>query len=236
MRIVMMKFDPTRTKDKNLAARLTAFLNSVLRTGQHEQGASYRAMVANCSIAEKDVGRILGECGATMKRIVDCICECLGHEAHKHGHRPLVQMAYSGGCGRFELVLYPPFNNESSFEDASVAVREMVQHIMDNPSDFVQSANCKMPPRLQLDDWMCPNKKCRNVCFARRSSCFQCGEPKPAEWTPAHLARHGKQKRIRNLCSFMRCEGSHARDINLERSPLCPMPLRQTKQAASCFP
>ena len=200
MRIVMMKFDPTRTKDKNLAARLTAFLQSVLRTGQHEKGEPYRGMVTNCSIPEKDVGRILGECGATMKRVVECICECLNHDERKHGHRPLVQMAYSNGCSRFELVLYPPFNNESSFEDASIAVREMVQHILKNPSDFAGSANCKMPPRLQLDDWMCPNKKCRNVCFARRATCLRCGEPKPAEWTPAHLARDGKQKRIRTLC------------------------------------
>ena len=196
----MMKFDPTRSKDKNVAARLTSFLQSVLRTSQHDQGAPYHGMVPGCSIPEKDVGWILGESGATMKRVVRCICECLGHDDKKHGHRPLVQMAYSDGCGRFEVVLYPPFNNEASFDDACIAVREMVQHIIDNPADFAQTANCKMPPRLQLDDWVCPNKRCKNVCFARRRSCFLCGELKPAEWTAAHLARDGKQKRIRPSC------------------------------------
>ena len=192
LRVVMMKFDPTRSKDGNVEARLQSFLQSVIRTSQHEQGQPYRATIPNCSIQEKDVGRALGENGSTMKDVLQIVCTSLGHDDRKHGHRPIVQMAYSNGHAQFELTLYPPFNNRSSFEDASNAVRAVVNDINDDPLAFAAKSNCKMPPRLQLDDWLCPSRDCRNVCFARRKRCPKCGESKPAEWTPAHLANDYK--------------------------------------------
>lgn len=33
----------------------------------------------------------------------------------------------------------------------------------------------------------CPNRRCGNICFARRTQCNLCGTEKPTDWTPAHL-------------------------------------------------
>lgn len=33
----------------------------------------------------------------------------------------------------------------------------------------------------------CPNRRCGNICFARRTQCNLCGAEKPTDWTPAHL-------------------------------------------------
>ena len=33
------------------------------------------------------------------------VCQAIGHE-RQHGHRPILQLAYSGGATRFELLLY----------------------------------------------------------------------------------------------------------------------------------
>lgn len=207
LRVVMMKFDPTRTKDGNVAARLVSFLSSVIRTSNRDGGEPFKALVPDCSIPERDVGRVLGERGTTMKNIVDSVCQALGHDWKKHGHRPILQLAYSGGATRFELLLYPPFNDQESFEKATDAVTKMVHEIMENPSHWAFSG-CKRPPRLQYDDWTCPNRRCGNICFARRTQCNLCGAEKPTDWTPAHLKQEegqlhigdvewGRQKRIR---------------------------------------
>ena len=101
LRTAMMKVDPTRTKDRNVGARLKGFLKSVIRTSRHDQGEPYRATVPNCSIQEKDVGRALGEHGSTMKLILQTVCEVIGHDNDKHGHRPLVQMGYPTAQRKF---------------------------------------------------------------------------------------------------------------------------------------
>jgi len=188
-RIVMMKFDPTRSKDGNIGARLKGFLRSVVRTSNFDHGFPFTANVPDCKILEKDIGRVLGDRGGTMKQVTEVICDCLKHNPKEHGHAPIVQLCRRGGDVHFELSLYHPFNNADSFEIASNVVREMVNDIIKDESLFAApTKNCKLPDRVQLDDWECPNPDCRNLCFARRWTCLLCNTPKPKDWRPAHLA------------------------------------------------
>lgn len=188
-RIVMMKFDPSRSKDGNVGGRLTGFLKSVVRTSNLDQGSPFTGVVPNCVVPEKDTGRILGDKGSTMKEILGVVRDFLGHKPDKHGHAPVLQRCTRDGEVRFELTLYHPFNNANSFDDASEVVSQMVKAILDEDSVFaLPTQNCKVPDRIQPDDWECPNPKCRNLCFARRWNCMLCGAEKPRNWKPAHLS------------------------------------------------
>jgi len=85
-----------------------------------------------------------------------------------------------------EIELYSPFNTESFFDTAAVAVREMVDEIKRAPL-AEQSMHCKRPKKIQPDDWECPNMACGNLCFARRKSCNLCGTEKPSDWSSASV-------------------------------------------------
>ncbi|CAK0869789.1 unnamed protein product, partial [Prorocentrum cordatum] len=65
-------------------------------------------------------------------------------------------------------------------EPASLGTRfSHGEEMMSAPVE-AESLHCKRPKKIQPDDWECPNRKCGNLCFARRKACPICGSEKPS--------------------------------------------------------
>lgn len=139
---------------------------------------TYRAVIDDLNIPVSERGRIIGDRGSNVRKIVQAMCAVLRHDASKHERPPFVQFNDSNGMLEFELELYPPFNNEESFKRASHAFRQVIDELL--RAQPLQSLHCKRPKRVQPDDWDCPNAACGNLNFAKRRSCNVCGTPKPA--------------------------------------------------------
>jgi len=188
-RVIITKFDPSCTKDGNVAARLRSFTASVVTTGTYELGRPYISVVPDFSVPVSARPRIIGDRGSNVRQVVEVICDCIGHDPTKHGRVPFVQFIDRNGWLEFEIELYVPFNNKDSFDLASGALRQMVQEIMDDPTLMSpKTRHCRRPSKVQIDDWDCPNRDCGNLCFAKRWSCPLCGAPKPKDWKPASIS------------------------------------------------
>jgi len=137
-------------------------------------------IVPDCQVPVGERGRILGDRGSNVRKIVEVMRAALGHEELEHGRPPFVQFNQKGGRIEFEIELYPPFNDEESFELVVPAFKEMLQQIRDAPFE-PESRHCMRPKRIQPDDWECPDPRCGNLCFARRRCCPLCGTERPAE-------------------------------------------------------
>lgn len=144
-------------------------------------GQSFVGKVRNQWVPVSERGRILGDRGSNVKRIVEDMCGALGHDAAipGTGRPPFVNLGEQGGWLEFELELYPPFNDEKSFELAEQVFTRALEGMLAAPVD-AESRHCKRPKKIQPDDWECPNRKCGNLCFARRKVCPICGAEKPA--------------------------------------------------------
>lgn len=138
-------------------------------------------------VPAEERGRILGDRGSNVKKVVEILRAELGHIVGEHGRPPFVQFDERDGYLQFELELYWPFNNEESFDQLVGPFKVAVNQLRDEPT-AAGSLHCKRPPRIQPDDWECPNRQCGNLCFSRRNKCPRCGAAKPQD-NPAMVPR-----------------------------------------------
>lgn len=142
------------------------------------QGSSFVGIVPGLWVSVRDRGRIIGDRGSNVRKIVDVLRLALGHDEEEHGRAPFVQFNERDGWIEFEIELYPPFNNQASFDKVVPHFCDVVQDMKDAPVE-PGSRHCLRPKRIQPDDWECPNIKCGNLCFARRKECPLCKTEKP---------------------------------------------------------
>lgn len=135
--------------------------------------------ISDMRVPVQERGKILGDRGSNVRRIVEVLRQTLDHNADEHGRPPFVHFKDNNGMIIFEVELYDPFDNQESFDKVSVAFRDVIGDIRKNPV-APGSRHCLRPPRVQPDDWDCPNLACGNLCFARRNSCPLCGAQKPS--------------------------------------------------------